>query len=66
MTSSRQSHKGRRAQGGHEPQSREGIDLPCGPPPEEDPSRCPGCGAEARVHEAIMDVAVGAATFRGA
>jgi len=53
------------AQGVHEPPSREGIDLPFGPPPEECPYRCPVCGAEALVHEAIRDGAGGAATFRG-
>ena len=65
MTSSRQSNKGSMAQGVHEPPSREGIDLPFGPPPEEYRYRCPVCGVEELVNEAIIDVAVGAATFRG-
>lgn len=53
------------AQGVHEPQSREGSDLPLGPPPEEYRYRCPVCGVEEFVNEAIIDVAVGAAKFRG-
>lgn len=65
MTSSRQSNKGSMAQGVHEPQSREGIDLPFGPPPEEYRYRCPVCGGEELVNEASIDVAVGAAKFRG-
>ena len=31
---------------GKEPQPREGIDIPFGPPPEEYLYRCPVCGAE--------------------
>ena len=48
-----------------EPVPREGIDIPFGPPPEEYLSRCPVCGAEELINEAIIDVAVGAAKFRG-
>lgn len=49
----------------NEPQPREGIDIPFGPPPEEYLYRCAVCGEERLVNEAIIDVAVGAATFRG-
>ena len=48
-----------------EPQLREGIDMPFGPPPEEYLYRCAVCGEEMLVNEAIIDVAVGAAKFRG-
>ncbi len=44
---------------------REGLDVPFGPPPEEYPYRCSVCGEEMLVNEAIIDVAVGAAKFRG-
>ena len=47
-----------------EPMSREGIDIPFGPPPEEYLYCCTVCGAEDLVNEAIIDVAVGAAKFR--
>ena len=47
----------------HEPHSREGIDIPFGPPPEEYLYRCGVCGEEMLVNEAIIDVAVGAASF---
>ena len=49
----------------HEPIPQEGLDVPFGPPPEAYLYRCPVCGAEMLVNEAIMDVAIGAATFRG-
>ena len=49
----------------NEPQPREGIDIPFGPPPEEYLYRCAVCGEEMLVNEAIIDVAVGAAKFRG-
>ena len=52
-------------QDANEPQPREGMDIPFGPPPEEDLYRCAVCGEEMLVNEAIMDVAIGAATFRG-
>ena len=41
------------------------LDEPFGPPPEEYLYRCPACGEEMLVNEAIIDVAVGAAQFRG-
>ena len=41
-----------------EPMSREGIDIPFGPPPEEYLC-CTVCDAEDLVNEAIIDVAVG-------
>ena len=65
MTSSRRSKKGSRAQDAHERQPREGIDIPFGPPPEAYLSRCGVCGEEMLVNEAIIDVVVGAAKFRG-
>ena len=53
------------SQPGKEPVPREGIDIPFGPPPEEYLYRCPVCGEEELINEAIIDVAVGAAKFRG-
>ena len=44
---------------------QEGRDLPFGPPPEEYLYRCPVCSEEMLVNEAIIDVAIGAAKFRG-
>ena len=49
----------------HEPILPEALDEPFGPPPEEYRYRCPVCREEMLVKEAIMDVAIGAATFRG-
>ena len=49
----------------HEPLPQEGRDIPLDPPPEEYRYRCPVCGEEMLVHEAIIDVAIGAAKFRG-
>ena len=49
----------------NESQPREGIDIPFGPSPEESLYRCAVCGEEMLVNEAIIDVAVGAAKFRG-
>ena len=49
----------------HEPLPQEGLDEPFGPPPEEYLYRCPVCGEEMLVNEAIVDVAVGVAKFRG-
>jgi hypothetical protein len=49
----------------HEPLPQERLDEPFGPPPEEYLYRCPVCGEEMLVNEAIIDVAVGAAKFRG-
>ena len=43
----------------------EGLDEPFGPPPEEYLYRCPVCGEEMLVNEAIIDVAIGMAKFRG-
>jgi hypothetical protein len=48
-----------------EPILQEGLDEPFGPPPEEYLYRGPVCGEEMLVNEAIIDVAIGAATFRG-
>jgi DNA-directed RNA polymerase subunit RPC12/RpoP len=53
------------AQDAHEPQPSEGIDIPFGPLPEEYLYRCGVCGEEMLVNEAIIDVVVGAAKFRG-
>jgi len=50
----------------NEPVPPEGLDGPFGSPPEEYLYRCPVCGEEMLVNEAITEVAVGAATFRGA
>jgi hypothetical protein len=49
----------------HEPIPPEGLDGPFGPPPEEYRYRCSVCGEELLVNEAIIDVAIGMATFRG-
>jgi hypothetical protein len=49
----------------HEPLPQDGLDEPFGPPPEEYLYRCPVCGEELLVNEAIIDVAIGAAKFRG-
>jgi hypothetical protein len=54
------------AQDAHEPQPREGIDIPFGPPPEEYLYRCGGWDEEMLVNEAIIAVVVSAAKFRGA
>lgn len=44
---------------------REGIDGPFGPPPIEYKYRCPRCGEETLVNEAIIDVGIGMAKFQG-
>ena len=49
----------------HEPIPPEDRDEPLGPPPEGYLYRCPVCSEEMLVNEAIIDVAIGAATFRG-
>ena len=50
----------------HEPLPQPaGLDEPFGPPPEEYRYRCPVCAEGMLVNEAIIDVAVGAAKFRG-
>ena len=65
MTNSNRSGRDDIGQPDNEPPLREGIDIPFGPPPEEYLYRCGVCGAEDLVNEAIIDVAVGAAKFRG-
>ena len=50
----------------HEQRPPAALDEPFGPPPEEYRYRCPVCGEEMWVNEAIIDVAIGAAKFRGA
>jgi hypothetical protein len=49
----------------HEPIPQEGLDVPFGPPLEEYLYRCPVCGDELLVNEAIIDAAIGMAKFRG-
>jgi hypothetical protein len=49
----------------HEPLPQESLDEPFGLPPEEYLNRCLVCGEEMLVNEAIIDVAIGAAKFRG-
>ena len=49
----------------YEPIPPTGLDEPFGPPPEEYLYRCSVCGEEILVNEAIIDVAIGAAKFRG-
>lgn len=49
----------------HAPLPPEALDAPFGPAPEGYRSRCPVGGEEMLVNEAIIDVAVGAAKFRG-
>ena len=49
----------------HEPVPLEDLDIPFGPPPEEYLYRCGICSEEMLVNEAIIDVAIGAAKFRG-
>ena len=49
----------------HEPRRPAALDEPLGPPPAEYCYRCPVCGEEMLVNEALIDVAIGAATFRG-
>ena len=48
-----------------EPLPPAALDESFGPPPEEYLYRCPACGEEMLVNEAIIDVAIGAAKFRG-
>jgi hypothetical protein len=45
----------------HEPILQAGLDVPFGPPPEAYLYRCPVCGEEMLVNEAIIDVAIGTA-----
>jgi hypothetical protein len=49
----------------HAPLPPEALDEPFGPAPEEYRYRCPVCGEEMLVNEAIIDVAIGAVQFRG-
>ena len=46
------------------PQARDDLDEPFGPPPIEYPYRCPVCGTELRVNEAIIDAGIGMAKFQ--
>jgi hypothetical protein len=46
------------------PQAREDLDEPCGPSPIEYPYRCPVCGTELLVNEAIIDAGIGMAKFQ--
>ncbi len=63
--SSRPLQGGNRRRTRHEPSLPEALDEPCGPPPEAYRSRCPVCREERLVNEAIVEVASGAAKFRG-
>lgn len=49
----------------NKPIPQEDLDVPFGPPPEEYLYRCAVCGEEMLVNEAIIDVAIGMAKFRG-
>ena len=49
----------------HEQRPPAALDEPFGPPPEEYRYRCPVCGEEMGVNEAIIDVAIGAAKLHG-
>ena len=44
---------------------REGMDIPFGPPPVEYKYRRPHCGCEMWVNEAIIDLELGFAEFKG-
>jgi ribosomal protein S27E len=46
------------------PPVREDLDEPFGPPPIEYLYRCPACGTELLVNEAIIDVGIGMAKFQ--
>jgi ribosomal protein S27E len=46
------------------PPGREDLDEPFGPPPIEYLYRCPVCGTELLVNEAIIDVGIGMAKFQ--
>ena len=61
----RRSNEACRRRKQNEPIPQEGLDIPFGPPPEDYLYRCPVCSEEMLVNEAIIDVAVGVATFRG-
>jgi hypothetical protein len=47
------------------PTLQEEEDVPFGPPPEEYNYRCPRCGCEFWVNEAIIDFALDFAAFEG-
>ena len=49
----------------HEQRPPAALDEPFGPPPEEYRYRCRVCSEVMLVNEAIIDVAIGAAKFRG-
>ena len=66
MTSSRRCVGDDRRRQEEVPQAREDRDEPLGPPPIEYPYRCPVCGPERLVNEAIMDVGIGMAKFQHA
>jgi DNA-directed RNA polymerase subunit RPC12/RpoP len=65
MMNSRLAQGGNRRRKRHELILPKNLDEPFGPPPEEYLYRCSVCSAEMLVNEAIIDVAVGAAKFRG-
>jgi hypothetical protein len=65
MMSSRPSQGGHRRRQRHAPLPPAALDEPCGPPPEAYLYRCPVGGEERLLNEAIIDVARGAAKFRG-
>ena len=46
-------------------QTREGVDVPLGPPPEVYRYRCSRCLHEMHVNEAVIDVEVTMAEFNG-
>ena len=63
---SKRSKEAKRRRKRHELPPQEGLDDPFGPPPLESPYRCAVCGTELLVHEAIIDVGIGMATFQHA
>jgi hypothetical protein len=65
MMNYKQSGEGNMRRKRHEPIPPDALDEPFGPPLEEYLYRCPVCGEELLVNEAIIDVAMGAAKFRG-
>jgi hypothetical protein len=65
MMNSRLSNGGNMRRKRHEPSPPEALDGPFGPLPEEYLSRGPVCSEAMLVNEASIDVAIGAATWRG-
>src|SRR5712691_9978497 len=65
MTSLERSEEANMRRKRNEPPPKARMDEPFGPPPIEYLSRCSVCGEEMLVNEAIIDVAIGAAKFRG-